>query len=233
MGQRRPDFIHQIEQELKASLTWAFSQARISPAQQRKLAKSFRECAHRLHASGEFCWDELEVDFYLLRLPEIGAPDFPFVLSIPRDRNFTKHKHGPQRLRKCFIGCRLDRTHNKFRRVLEGILGPYGYEVPPAFTGGGQILEDILKQLKSDEIDFALFDNRATERKPNVYIELGIAYTLGKPFLFFQHEKTVLPSDLGGFGTLRYSSYRKLARDLSLLLPRFLTEIDVPTWEAV
>jgi hypothetical protein len=43
------------------------------------------------------------------------------------------------------------------------------------------LLSDIVKKLSA--ADFAIFDNRETETKPNVYIEIGMSLILKLPFI--------------------------------------------------
>jgi hypothetical protein len=183
-------------------------------------------CAARLVKEKRFCWDELRTDFYLLDLPELEGGRFCHVLAVPREQNAFEARLKQKLQRKCFVGCRFDRGRKRFARLLQDILGYYGYEPYFSDTGywKGQILEEIIKGLSSRKFEFALFDNRATEGKPNVYIEVGAAYALRKPLILFDYRLARLPSDLAGFSTIRYQTYRSLARQLSRRLPKFLSE---------
>lgn len=49
--------------------------------------------------------------------------------------------------------------------------------------------------------DFRIFDNREADLKPNVYIEAGIAYVLGKPFIMADYRGNRLQPPQR-FGTL-------------------------------
>jgi hypothetical protein len=128
--------------------------------------------------------------------------------------------------RDCFVGCRFDGQQQRLKELLDSLLGYYGYRASLLDTAFGkrQILEEVFDRLKSPDVDFALFDNRATENRPNVYIELGIAFALGKPFILFQHQRTVIPADLAGFSTLRYANYKDLSWQLAVQLPKFLKD---------
>lgn len=91
-----------------------------------------------------------------------------------------------------------------------------------------QIFDDIVRHIK--KADFCVFDTRATRGKPNVYIETGIAYAVGTPFILFDYCPTAakkgsvasLPSDLGHALSSKYSSYSKLFREFYFSLPSFV-----------
>ncbi|HEX7185204.1 MAG TPA: hypothetical protein VF756_25490 [Thermoanaerobaculia bacterium] len=196
-----------------------------------QLDKVFRSGQLRLGAEslmeeGSFCSPELAVDFYMLTLPElprISRTPFPFVFFIPRDMNsFAANPEQPRR--ECFLGCRFDGHERRLKELLDSLLGYYGYRATllDASYGEPQLLEKAFRKIRSRDIDFALFDNRAAEGKPNVYIELGMAFAIKKPFILLQHGRSVLPADLIGLSTLRYSSYEELAQKLALQLPPFL-----------
>lgn len=127
-------------------------------------------------------------------------------------------------LRKCFVGCRFGPLREELTEVLQPILSYYGYKTEFSDTGfqSGQVFDKILKKIGASDVDFAVFDNRGTETKPNVYIEVGATYALGVPHFLLEYRKSVVPSNLHGFVTLRYSNYRQLAREFSLALPQFL-----------
>jgi hypothetical protein len=82
-------------------------------------------------------------------------------------------------------------------------------------------LEDIDRRIRT--ADFCIFDNRAAQGKPNVYIEAGMCYATRKPFILFDHEPSLssVPSDLGFALALRYRTYRELFRDFYYRLPVF------------
>jgi len=84
-----------------------------------------------------------------------------------------------------------------------------------------QILDDIDRRIQN--ADFCIFDNRSTEGKPNVYIEIGMCYATRTPFIFFDYEPSAgsIPSDLGFALSLRYRNYRQLFRDFYYRLPVF------------
>lgn len=126
-------------------------------------------------------------NYYLLDLKEIGGKRFPFVLCIPEqaDKLNVPKKH----LGDCFVGCRFGPTRDEITRVLDPLLRYYGFRIQFGDTGldSGQILDRILEKL--DDVSFAIFDNRGTESKPNVYIEVGAAYARGVPLLFSSNTK--------------------------------------------
>lgn len=69
------------------------------------------------------------------------------------------------------------------------------------------------------------FDSYGTEGKPNVFIEIGMAYALGVPMIVTEHVGTLpgaeIPSDLQGLFRIRYATYEELFRKLYFGLPMF------------
>ncbi len=83
--------------------------------------------------------------------------------------------------------------------------------------------DDIVKEIR--KCDFCIFDNRRTERKPNVYIEAGIAYVLKKPFILANHRRNSvgIPIDLGHIMNVPYEGYDDLCKTIYFNLPIFLS----------
>lgn len=81
-----------------------------------------------------------------------------------------------------------------------------------------------------------IFDNYGTLNKPNVYVEIGIAYALKKPMIFCAHQPRQseiakakiagkdIPSDLTGLSKLQYKNYQDLCKQVYFSLPYFLAE---------
>ena len=98
----------------------------------------------------------------------------------------------------------------------------------------GAIFDTILDRIKRS--DFCVFDDRETETRPNVLIELGAAIALGRPYFYFNYEnkRTVrmgrrqeqitTASDLAGMLYLPYKAYEELFREFALRLPGFLRD---------
>lgn len=80
------------------------------------------------------------------------------------------------------------------------------------------------------------FDDRETETRPNVFIELGATIALGKPYFCFsaQKKRSVvtkrkqepigIPSDLAGMLNMPYERYETLFLEFALRLPAFLLD---------
>jgi hypothetical protein len=72
------------------------------------------------------------------------------------------------------------------------------------------------------------FDSYGTAGKPNVFIEIGMAYALGVPMIVTEHVGTSpgaeIPSDLQGLFRIRYATYAELFRKLYFGLPNFLAK---------
>jgi hypothetical protein len=135
---------------------------------------------------------------------------------------FARKKKRPKK--KCFVGHRfIPQVEQTLRWNLSQVLEPYNVELD--WSGRDirsvQILDDIDRRIKA--ADFCIFDNRSTEGKPNIYIEIGMCYANRTPFIFFDYEPSAgsIPSDLGFALSLRYRNYRQLFRDFYYRLPVF------------
>jgi hypothetical protein len=80
-----------------------------------------------------------------------------------------------------------------------------------AITTGHILIDKIIPQIQQAE--FCLFEI-SDHTRPNVFIELGIAKGLGKPCVLLVKIGHDLPSDLGGYDRLHYSSYKDLTAQL-------------------
>jgi hypothetical protein len=163
--------------------------------------------------------------FELVSMKSIDGTEFPFVrIQIKRDLEKI-----PKKRLKVFVGHRfLDHITQPLRFNLARILDPYGIKL--IFAGqdaaSEPLLSDIVKKLRA--ADFAIFDNRETETKPNVYIEIGMSLILKLPFIVCDYRDPErpdfdpIPSDLSGFLTVRYVDYKSLFTELALKLPSFI-----------
>jgi len=134
-----------------------------------------------------------------------------------------------RRLKVCFVGHRFVRSVERtLRWNLAQVLEPYNVRLD--WSGQDprsvQIFEDIVRRIR--RADFCVFDNRATNGKPNVYIEAGIAYAFRVPFILFEYAPKngtrpalPIPSDLAHALAFRYCNYRDLFRRLYFSLPVF------------
>jgi hypothetical protein len=132
-------------------------------------------------------------------------------------------------VKRCFVGHRFVRSVERtLRWNLAQVLEPYNVRLD--WSGQDprsvQIFEDIVRRIR--RADFCVFDNRATDGKPNVYIEAGIAYAFRVPFFLFEYapENRIrralpIPSDLSHALAFRYRNYRELFRRLYFSLPVF------------
>lgn len=163
----------------------------------------------------------------VIYLREFDGPAFPFVQGLTA----TSARKGKGRL-TCFIGHRfLPIIEDSLRFNLVHLFEPHAITLK--WAGGDlsakDIFEGILKGIRG--ADLCLFDNLATSNKPNVYIEIGIAYALRKPMLFCEYvgsggntafEAGNLPSDLQGLLRIQYQTYQELCKKLYFGLPSFL-----------
>jgi hypothetical protein len=125
----------------------------------------------------------------------------------------------------CFVGHRFTRAiSGALRFNLRHCLEPSNIAL--VWSGmdlnAAGFFDAIIRQIRA--CDFCIFDNRRAEQKPNVYIESGIAYALGKPFIFadYRGNRIRIPSDLRHITTIPYDGYRDLTRRLYFQLPIFL-----------
>jgi len=98
----------------------------------------------------------------------------------------------------------------------------------------GSVFEAILKRIRA--ADFSIFDDRETEVRPNVLIELGAAIGMSKPYFYFnygnkrtvkinnRHEPITTASDLAGMLYLPYTSYSGLFIEFARRLSGFLAD---------
>jgi hypothetical protein len=163
----------------------------------------------------------------LVHLHELRGKDFPFILVTtrgPRPKPLT-----------CFVGCRFTANIEKILEFnLRTILDPWNVEVriEGSDLDSGDLLSKIIAQIRA--ADFAVFDNRGTFDKPNVYIEAGICFALRKPMILCEYVGRSIagvqtipvtgkpPTDFGGLNRVHYKSYEHLCREIYLRFPKFL-----------
>jgi hypothetical protein len=102
------------------------------------------------------------------------------------------------------------------------VLRPYG--ISPLYSDSdmpkGPVFETILERIRT--ADFSIFDDRDTEIRLNILIELGAAIGMERPYFYFNYgdkrtvkinnrqEPITTASDLAGMLYLPYTSYRGL-----------------------
>jgi hypothetical protein len=138
---------------------------------------------------------------------------------------------------KAFVGHRFTPSvTNNLRHNLQLVCRPYRVSLWYSDTDmpNGSIFETIVKRIR--ESDFCFFDDRETEVRPNVLIELGVAIGIGKPYFYlnYQKKRTVTigqkkepittASDLAGMLAMPYVTYEDVGRELAMRLPRFLAD---------
>jgi len=181
--------------------------------------------AHRLFESSP---KPIRVETYgklrVIYLREFDGPTFPFVQGLIS-------RKGREKL-TCFVGHRFLRNiEDSLRFNLVHLFEPHAITLK--WAGGDLSAKDIFKGILKGirRADLCLFDNLATSNKPNVYIEIGIAYALRKPMLFCEYVGTggntalkgdSVPSDLQGLLRIQYQTYQELCRKLYFGLPSFL-----------
>ena len=169
-------------------------------------------------------------EFWLGNVRELDGREFPTVMAV------NKRIQCPRNLR-VFVGHRFTPAVTRnLRHNLQIVLRPYGTR--PVYSDSdmpnGPVFETILGRIR--EADFSIFDDRETEVRPNVLIELGAAIGMRKPYFYFnygnkrtvrinnRHEPITTASDLAGMLYLPYTSYRGLFVEFARRLPGFLVD---------
>ena len=169
-------------------------------------------------------------EFWIANLRELNGHESPTVMAANRSIRC------PQNVR-VFVGHRFTPSVTRnLRHNLQVVLRPYG--IHPVYSDSdmpnGPVFETILARIRA--ADFSIFDDRDTEVRPNVLIELGAAIGMGKPYFYFnfgnkrtvkinnRHEPITTASDLVGMLYLPYTSYRGLFVDFARRLPGFLVD---------
>ncbi len=162
------------------------------------------------------------------RLREPNRREFDFLVVEPKRR--------PRKKRTCFLGHRFSEPINDaLRHNLRHLLEPYGVRLD--WSGQDPRSEDVFRSVLQGirKADFCVFDNLGTRDRPNVYIEVGIAYALGCPLILCECvgkklagrglAASSVPSDLRNLLVVRYRSYEDMCRSIYSSLPVFLRRL--------
>jgi hypothetical protein len=134
-------------------------------------------------------------------------------------------EHG--RKLRCFLGSRsVTNISDSLRINLRYVLEPSRVELVRSGTDMAAVgfFDDIVEKIRT--CDFCIFDNQLAEEKANVYIEVGIAYALKRPFILanYKGNRLPIPSDLTHILHIPYTNYKDLCRTLYFNLPLFLRD---------
>jgi hypothetical protein len=164
----------------------------------------------------------------LIYLREPGGNEFPFLQGMAKSASRESGKK-----LTCFVGHRfVEGIEQSLRFNLVHLFEPH--QIALRWSGFDLSARDLFEEIVSGirTADLCLFDNLGTLNRPNVYIEIGIAHTLGKPMLVCEYvgkgrKKRVpdtdsVPADLQGLLRITYQSYEDLSRKLYFGLPLFL-----------
>ena len=169
-------------------------------------------------------------EFWIANLREVNGRESPTVMAANRRI---------RRLRtlRVFVGHRFTPAVTRnLRHNMQVVLRPYG--ITPVYSDSdmpnGPVFETILERIRA--ADFSIFDDRETEVRPNVLIELGAAIGMKRPYFYFnygnkrtvkvnnRHEPITTASDLAGMLYVPYTSYRELFVEFARRLPGFLVD---------
>jgi hypothetical protein len=168
--------------------------------------------------------------FSLVRLRSIRGAEILSILPV------QCAIRSPRKL-QTFVGHRFTETVTPNLRHNLAILFS-GYNIQLKYSDSespnGPIFQTILDRIR--KCDFAIFDDRETETRPNTLIEIGAAIALGKPHFYFNYEnkRTIqigkrrerikTASDLAGMLYMPYREYDALFREFAVRLPLFLLD---------
>jgi hypothetical protein len=167
-------------------------------------------------------------EFWIANLRELSGSESPTVIASNKRIQCARKLH-------VFVGHRFTPAVTRnLRHNLQIVLRPYG--IKPVYSDSdmpnGPVFETILQRICA--ADFSIFDDRETEVRPNVLIELGAAIGMRKPYFYFnygnkrtvkinnRHEAITTASDLAGMLYLPYTSHRGLFVEFARRLPGFL-----------
>jgi hypothetical protein len=169
-------------------------------------------------------------EFWIANLRELDGRESPTVMAVNKRIRCARKLH-------VFVGHRFTPAVTKnLRHNLQIVLRPYGIKAVYSDSDmpNGPVFETILGRIRA--ADFSIFDDRETEVRPNVLIELGAAIGMQKPYFYFnyvnkrtvkinnRHEPIATASDLAGMLYLPYTSYRGLFVEFAPRLPGFLVD---------
>jgi hypothetical protein len=213
------DFLHQYNR-LPARSLKRFADRRA----QRALAKTVME-GKRPRLAG--------YEFSAVRFRSIAGAGAEAVLGIDR-------RLRPAHALRAFVGHRFTPgVTNNLRHNLQLVCRPYGISLWYSDTDmpNGSVFETIVERIRQS--DFCMFDDRETEVRPNVLIELGVSIGIGKPYFYLNYQKKrkvaiarrkeviATASDLAGMLYMPYTSYENVCMELAMRLPGFLIDRDL------
>jgi hypothetical protein len=126
--------------------------------------------------------------------------------------------------RKCFVMMPFDPMFNGvWEHVLRPAVTALGDDCKRAddFFSPGPILNDVLKSIR--EADYLIAD--LTGKNANVFYELGIAHTLGKPVILLTQQLNDVPFDLRYQRLIAYEDSAGGAAKLMATLQRFIQNL--------
>lgn len=176
-----------------------------------------RSSAEALFSRGEVALPKYSLRLQMKILREIDGREFPHIQIMITGKR--------RRLRVCFVGHRfLPGVIRTLRWNLRHVLEPYNVRMD--WSGKDirsvQIFDDIVNRIR--RADFCIFDNRGTAGRPNVYVEVGVAYAVKKPFILFDYatrRTQAIPTDLSHSFAIRYRNYQQLFPEFYARLPLF------------
>ena len=175
--------------------------------------------------------------FSLVRLRSVRSAELISILTVTRSVR-------PSHKLQAFVGHRFNEAVTpNLRHNLATLFTGYGIQArySDSDSPNGPVFQVILDRLR--KCDFAVFDDRETETRPNTLIEIGAAIAMEKPHFYFNYEdkRTIMiggkrerittASDLNGMLYMPYREYDELFREFAVRLPLFLLDRGLATAE--
>jgi len=136
--------------------------------------------------------------------------------SIKKITDKRKEKIRSMDLEDCYFVAHeyvQDKTDD-LREAIESVFknsGLKSYFADNEVKEGHILINKILPKIMSTRFGIYEISN---PKKPNVFLELGMAISLGKTYYIIAKKGTVIPSDLMGLDRIEYASLKELKREL-------------------
>lgn len=233
----------EVRQELRQKILLLGSRGTAPPRLCRSMLSDRRllaEIAGQLERSWTFAENvpEMPYFFYLSPIKEVNGSKVPYVSILPKAValkviELNKESQFGIPAFSCFVGCRfIRRVRRDLEYNLRSVLSDLGINVLTSDYPGTfrRILDDgIIDAI--DRSQFCIFDARFTSNKPNVYVEVGIAYLRRKQIFFFEPKENLggfhspgWASDFEGFYVTKFSRYKsmldRIVYDLPIVMER-------------
>lgn len=185
----------------------------------------YHYCKHK-----NFNWTECETDINNFIAPILGIDEATIgasqILTNPLEKSFFGTPEKPKTPFDIFILTPFRENFFSVFRSLKPVFNELNLSSGTAgdFFGINTIIKDVWSGIYHSKIVIA----ECTGRNPNVFYEIGIAHTLGKPTILLTQNITDIPSDLIHLRAIKYEDsedgIKKLHRDVSNCIKEILKD---------